>query len=188
MRTSLQTLGLSIFVVVALIVIGIGLLPGMNPWISVAMATVLLALPLINKAVTSKSFVTWKDSLSVGIESIDNDHKQLLMLINNLQSAVHYNMGETFERQALEKVVDYTKYHFEREEQLMRENDYPDYEAHKQQHKEMIERVEGLLAAYESDPENTIKDLTKFLRNWLLRHIAGTDQQYSEHLRSRGVG
>ena len=46
MRTSLQTLGLSIFVVVALIVIGIGLLPGMNPWISVVMATVLLALPL----------------------------------------------------------------------------------------------------------------------------------------------
>ena len=78
MRKSLQTLGLSLFIVVALIIIGIGLLPGMNPWVSVAMAAVLLAVPLINKWTTSRRFVEWRDDLSVGIDSIDDDHKKLL--------------------------------------------------------------------------------------------------------------
>ena len=187
MRKSLQTLGLSVFIVVALIIIAIGLLPGMNPWISVAMAAVLLILPLINKHLTSKRFVAWKDDLSVGIESIDDDHKKLLTLINNLQTAVYYPTGEAFERQALQELVDYTKYHFEREEQLMLANGYPDFEAHKRQHEEMIVKVGGFLEAYENDRDGTVDELTTFLKTWLIQHIAGTDQQYSAHLRERGV-
>ncbi len=187
MRKSLQTLGLSLFIVVALIIIGIGLLPGMNPWVSVVMAAILLAVPLINKWLTSKRFVQWKDDLSVGIGSIDDDHKKLLTLINNLQTAVYYPTGEAFERQALKELVDYTKYHFEREERLMRENDYPEYEEHKRQHEAMIARVTGCMTAYDKDREGTIEDLTRFLKTWLIQHIAGTDQKYSGHLRSRGV-
>lgn len=187
MRKSIQTLGLSLFIVVALIIIGIGLLPGMNPWISVAMVAVLLALPLVNKWLTSKRFVAWRDDLSVGIESIDDDHKKLLTLINNLQTAVFYPTGEAFERQALQELVDYTKYHFEREERLMQENGYPDFEAHKRQHEAMIAKVSGFLEAYERDREGTVEELSVFLRDWLLKHIAGTDKQYSGHLRARGV-
>lgn len=187
MRKSLQTLGLSLFIVVALIIIVIGLLPGMNPWISVVMAAVLLAIPLANKWLTSKRFVEWKDELSVGIGSIDDDHKKLLSLINNLQTAVYYPTGEAFERQALKELVDYTKYHFEREEKLMRDNDYPEFEEHKRQHEAMIARVTGCMTAYEKDREGTIDDLTRFLKTWLVKHIAGTDQKYSAFLRSRGV-
>jgi len=187
MRKSLQTLGLSLFIVVALIIIVIGLLPGMNPWISVAMAAVLLLLPIINRRMTSKRFVAWRDDLSVGIDSIDDDHKKLLSLINNLQTAVYYPTGEAFERQALKELVDYTKYHFEREEKLMRDNDYPDYEPHKRQHEAMIAKVNGFMEAYEKDREGTVEELTQFLKGWLIEHIAGTDQKYSGHLRSRGV-
>lgn len=187
MRKSLQTLGLSVFIVVSLIIIGIGLLPGMNPWISVVMAAILLAMPLLNKWLTSKRFVEWKDSLSVGIDSIDNDHKKLLTLINNLQTAVYYPTGEAFERQALQELVDYTKYHFEREEKMMRDNEYPDYEPHKQQHEAMIAKVSGFLDAYEKDREGTVEEITVFLKEWLLKHIAGTDMKYSDHLQSRGV-
>jgi len=187
MRKSLQTLGLSMFIVVGLIIIIIGLLPGMNPWISVAMAAILLLLPILNKFLTSKRFVSWRDDLSVGIESIDDDHKKLLSLINNLQTAVFYPTGEAFERQALQELVDYTKYHFDREEKLMQENGYPDFEAHRRQHQAMIAKVGGFMSAYEQDREGTIDELTRFLKDWLMQHIAGTDQLYSDHLRSRAV-
>ncbi len=187
MRKSLQTLGLSVFIVVALIVIAIGLLPGMNPWISVVMAAILLMVPLLNKWLTSKRFVAWNDNLSVGIETIDDDHKKLLTLINNLQTAVFYPTGEAFERQALQELVDYTKYHFEREERMMVENEYPDYEAHKRQHEAMIAKVSGFMQAYDKDRESTVEEITAFLKDWLLQHIAGTDQKYSSHLHSRGV-
>jgi len=187
MRQSIQTLGLALFIVVGLIIIIIGLLPGMNPWISVVMVAVLLMVLVINKRQTSKHFVAWKEDYSVGIETIDDDHKKLLTLINNLQTAVYYPTGEAFERQALKELVDYTKYHFEREEKMMLDNEYPDYGPHKAQHEAMIAKVQAFCKAYEQDPEGTVQEMTTFLRDWLLKHINGTDQKYCAHLHSRGV-
>ena len=187
MRKSLQTFGLSLFIVLAFIVIGIGFLFGIDnpvPWIMIA---VLLVLPFIHKKMTSRKFVSWDDSLSVGIQAIDDEHQKLLSLINNLQTAVLYPTGESFERQALSELVDYTKYHFEREEKLMQENGYPDFEPHKQQHEEMIEKVNRFLESYENDREGTVDELTGFLKTWLINHIAGTDQKYSQFLRDKGV-
>lgn len=187
MRKSLQTFGLSVFIVVAVIVIIIGLLPGMNPWVSVVAVGVLIALPLIHKQLTARRFVAWRDDLSVGIQAVDDDHKNLLHLINNLQTAVYYPTGETFERQALEELVAYTKYHFEREEQLMEANGYPDFANHKREHEAMIAKVGDFLAEYEKDREATVERLTEFLKTWLINHIQGTDQKYSPYLKSKGV-
>ena len=187
MRQSFQTLGLSLFIVVGLIIIIIGMLPGMNPWVSVVMVAVLLLVMVLNKRSTSKHFVAWKDDYSVGIEMIDDDHKKLLTLINNLQTAVYYPTGEAFERQALKELVNYTEYHFEREEKMMLDNEYPDFEPHKRQHEEMIDKVHRFCEAYEKDREATIEEMTGFLRTWLLEHINGTDQKYCAHMHARGV-
>ena len=187
MRKSLQTFGLSLFIVLAFLVIGIGFLFGIDnpvPWIMIA---ILIALPVIHKKMTARKFVAWDDSLSVGIEAIDQDHKKLLSLINNLQTSVLYPTGESFERQALSELVDYTKYHFAREEKLMQENGYPDFEPHKQQHEQMISKVVSYMEAYEQDREGTVDELTGFLKTWLINHIAGTDKQYSQFLRDKGV-
>lgn len=187
MRTSLQTFGLSLFIVLAFLTIAIGFLFGIDnpaPWIMIA---VLAALPYIHKRVTARRFVSWDDKLSVGIAQIDDDHKKLLTLINNLQTAVYYPTGEAFERQALKELVDYTKYHFQREEDLMREHGYPDFEAHKRQHEEMIARVGQFLDAYERDREGTVEEMAGFLKSWLIKHIAGTDQKYSPYLHAKGV-
>lgn len=187
MRKSLKTFGLSLFIVLAFLVIGIGFLFGIDnpvPWIMIA---VLLALPVIHKKMTSRDFVSWDDDLSVGIQAIDDDHQKLLTLINNLQTAVLYPTGESFERQALSDLVDYTKYHFAREEKLMSENGYPEYEDHKKQHEEMIAKVSRFLDSYEKDRESTIDELNGFLKSWLIDHIAGTDQKYSQFLREKGV-
>ena len=187
MKQSVQTLGLAVFIILAFIVIGIGFMFGLDnpvPWIMIA---ILAAIPFVHKRMTAKKFVEWNDDLSVGIESIDNDHKKLLSLINNLQTAVLYPTGESFERQALDEVIEYTRYHFQREEKMMLENGYPDYEAHKQQHEDMIARIGGFLEAYEKDREATVDELVAFLKDWLIKHIAGTDQQYSPYLKEKGV-
>lgn len=183
MSKSLQAFVIAVFIVLGFLVIGIGFMFGIDnpvPWIMIA---VLAALPFIHRKVVARRFVTWDEGLATGIEVIDNDHRKLLTLLNNLQSAVHYPTGEAFERQALDELVDYTKYHFEREEKLMQEASYPDFEAHKKQHEEMIAKVGEFLAAYENNREGTIEKLTKFLKNWLVDHIAGTDQQYVPTLR-----
>lgn len=187
MRKSIQTFGLSLFIVLAFLTIGIGFLFGIDnpvPWIMIA---ILLALPLIHKRITASRFVSWDDSLSVGIDAIDDDHKKLLTLINNMQTAVFYPTGEAFEREAMKDLVEYTKYHFQREEDLMEQHDFPGFEAHKQQHAEMIEKVNSVYAAYEHDREGTVEELTQFLKTWLVNHINGTDQEYAPFLQGKGV-
>jgi hemerythrin len=186
MRKSLQTFGLSLFIVLAFLTIGLGFLFGIDnpvPWIMIAL---LVALPFVHKRLTARRFVSWDDSYSVGIGVIDDDHKKLLTLINNLQTAVYYPTGEAFERQALKELVDYTKYHFGREEELMRKHDYPGLDDHKKQHDEMIARVGGFMDAYERDREHTVEEMTEFLKTWLIKHINGTDQLYSPYLKSKG--
>jgi len=153
-------------------------------WLLVAM---LLAVPFVYNKLATRKYLIWKDEYSVGIDSIDQQHKKLVNLINHLQTAIDYSTGEEFERDALDELVDYTKTHFTYEEGLMRDNDYPDFEAHKAQHEAMFKKVAEVLAEYEKDQDTAMSNAVEYLKNWLINHINGTDKQYSSYLIGKGV-
>ncbi|MDH5368376.1 MAG: bacteriohemerythrin [Gammaproteobacteria bacterium] len=174
-----------ILTLITAVILGLIAAPG-NP-ITWLLIVSLLIIPYLIKKISAKQFVEWKDEYSVGLESIDNQHKKLLNLINQLQTAVDFSTGEEFEREALDALVDYTKTHFSYEEGLMKDNGYPDYEPHKAQHEKMIKHVEDVLSEYEKDQDTAMSNATAFLKDWLITHINGTDKQYSEFLIGKGV-
>ena len=188
MKKPIWTLVMAIFVValgIAAVLTFIGLGIGHPvPWILTAVTALV---PIVHNWSQQKGFVRWDDSYSVGIKSIDDEHKNLLHLINNLQSSVRYYTGEEFERKALSELMEYTTTHFAREEELMKKHQFPGYEAHKQQHEEMAARAKDMVARYEEDAVGAMDEISTYLRDWLIRHINGTDQEYSEYLTSRGV-
>jgi hemerythrin len=153
-------------------------------WLLIAM---LVVIPFVHSKLSSSQFVEWKDEYSVGIDSIDQQHRRLLNLINQLQTAVDYSTGEQFEREALDELVDYTKTHFTYEEGLMKDNDYPDFEPHKLQHEKMFKKVEEVLSEYEQDHDTAMSNAAEFLKDWLIKHITGTDKEYRSYLITRGV-
>ncbi len=186
MFKSMGTFGLVLLSIAAIVLVGLGFLMGPThplPWI---MLTILVTLPFIHNKIISKQFITWKNEYSVGIEAMDNDHKKLLSLINQLQTAVHYYTGKEFEQKALDELIDYTKTHFAREEQLMADNDFPDLEIHKLQHQQFIDKVNHLLKEYQKDSDVTMVDALNFLKNWLVKHINGTDKEYGKMLNKKG--
>ena len=135
-----------------------------------------------------EQFVSWKDEYSVGIEMIDNDHRKLLNLINQFQTAVFYQTGKQFEDEAFQALIEYTQTHFEREEQLMSEHAYPDFEAHKAEHRKMVDLVEARMAEYrQQERHEAMEEMVVYLRDWLINHINGTDQAYSGFLHEKGV-
>ena len=69
----------------------------------------------------------------------------------------------------------------------MRDNDYPDFEAHKLQHEKMFNTVREVLAEYEKDHDTAMSNAAEFLKDWLINHINGTDKEYSSYLIGRGV-
>ena len=157
-----------------------------NPlsWLLVALVVVL---PFIYRKLSARRYVEWRDEYSVGIESIDRQHKKLIALINSLQTAVNYSAGAEYEQEALDELVDYTKTHFSYEEELMEKNGYPDFTTHRAEHELMIARVEQVLAEYQRNPDAAMQGAIDFLRDWLINHINGTDKQYSQFLIDRGV-
>jgi hemerythrin len=133
------------------------------------------------------SFLVWDDANNTGIDQLDEDHKKLLNMINNLRSSTLCNTGEEFERRTLQELVDYTESHFVREEQLMQEYGYPDYEGHKAQHDQMAQYVAGFVKRYDEQGNKVLPDVMDHLTRWLIQHINGTDMKYADFFKQEGV-
>ncbi len=175
--------------IIGLIIVAIflGFLSSLTNPISWGLILILVIITLLYKNKPSDEQFVWKDEYSVGITHIDQDHKKLITLLNQFAIAYDYAMSETFEKEALDELVSYTKYHFEREEKLMSENDYPDFEAHKAQHQNMIDEVNSFVALYQEKGHDSLSEIVDFLKAWLINHINGTDKKYSSYLHDRGV-
>lgn len=175
--------------IVGLIIVAIflGFLSSITNPVSWILIAVLVLIPMFYKRTMKTNEVVWKEEYSVGIASLDNDHKKLISLLNQFTTAYDYAMSEEFEREALNDLINYTKYHFEREEQLLEQHDYADFAAHKAQHKKMIEQVTSFMDLYNDKGHDALNEISEFLSNWLINHINGTDKEYSELLIKKGV-
>lgn len=182
-KSYLSQLSLALSLIAAVLIY---LQNGMNPafWLVLVVAGALFYIGREGKCV---NFVTWKEEYSVGIPSIDEDHKKLLNLINNIQAAVMCNTGKEFEQESLSQLMDYTQYHFQREEELMRTHGYKDYEGHKGQHDQMIIQAKVFFDRYKERGRDALPEVTHYLRLWLLQHINGTDKKYTPFLQEKGV-
>ncbi|MDD5298674.1 MAG: bacteriohemerythrin [Rhodocyclaceae bacterium] len=130
-----------------------------------------------------KSFVAWNDALSIGIEDIDDQHKGLIALINDVWKALMSHAAA----QNIESIVldldDYTCTHFKEEEALQERYGYPGLEAHKESHAFFIGKVKELDARIAAG-EIIGLELLEFLSDWLTYHISIVDRQYADFIRS----
>lgn len=123
--------------------------------------------------------IEWIPSFTVGIESLDTDHKVLISLINQLDDAISAGNPRATVQKVLDALYDYTVYHFSREESLMRACGYPDYEAHARTHATLRAQVAEIRDRYARNPESIhSREVLAFLKNWLSSHIVGRDHQY----------
>ena len=178
---------LSTLILALLVMIVLGFMLGFAhplPWILIG---VLIIIPVIHDKIVARRFIRWSDDLSVGIDMVDEDHKKLLSLINQLQTAAHYQTDSTLIESTLNDLVDYTKYHFSREEQLMEKNNYPDLAEHKEQHTAMVKKVTEFINEYRADNTRTIDNVISYLKTCLINHIKGTDLEYSPYIKDKDL-
>lgn len=137
---------------------------------------------------TIPNYVEWSDRLSVGIQEIDEQHKYLVGLVNQLNvDLLTSDHGSESANETLDKLIDYTRTHFVVEESLMRILGYPDYESHKQHHEELLRRVLDFKHQMVDRGRVSRSELMEFLEKWLTGHIMNEDVLYSEHFLSRGA-
>ncbi|NJB67362.1 hemerythrin-like metal-binding protein [Desulfobaculum xiamenense] len=139
------------------------------------------------KAVTADTLINWTSDLSVGLKEIDDQHKKLVKLINELYRAMKHGHGRDVIKGILAELVDYTVYHFGTEEKYFDRFGYADTASHKRIHKKFTDTVADFAAKYTSGTADVSTEIMDFLRDWLTGHIKGTDKKYSSFLREHGV-
>lgn len=175
---------LSILIMALLITTVLGFLLGFThplPWVLIF---ILVIIPFIHEIILKKQLIKWQDAMSTGIQLVDEDHKILINLINELQTATQFKIEDKKIDAIMQRLISYTKYHFDREEFLMRNNHYPDYENHKKLHEEMIVKMNDCMSKYHNDQDHTIDDALAFLKTWLVNHIKGNDREYIPYIKN----
>ena len=133
------------------------------------------------------ALITWKDEYSVNVNEIDNQHKKIVELINNLHDNMMVGKAKEIMSETLSELVDYTLYHFETEEKYFDQYNYPESELHKKLHNELVEQVGALQKRFESGERVLTIDVMNILRDWLNDHILGSDKEFGPYLNSKGV-
>lgn len=129
----------------------------------------------------------WDSSLQLGIGQIDDQHKQLVAMINDLHRAMKRRQTLEIMGGILERLVNYTVYHFGNEEKLFQKHGYPEYEQHKKIHETLVGKVIEFKSKIDRGDSTISMELMDFLKDWLVNHIKGTDKKYVPFLQEKGV-
>ena len=129
----------------------------------------------------------WTDSLSVNVAEVDNQHKKLVALLNQLHHSSVSGKGNETMKQVLNELTQYTANHFAYEEKILAEHGYPELATHKDLHDKLAAQVVKFNEEFQKGTSSISADLFLFLRSWLNGHIRGSDRHYGKFLNSKGV-
>ena len=130
------------------------------------------------------SITHWSPNLGVGIEELDADHRELIELLNRLDTEVSEAAGQEEIAEILGELVARTERHFRREEAIMAREHYPESDHHTRLHRALMAELQQfrqeLSAGMEIGPE-----ITEFIKRWLVSHIIESDKHLGGYLLGR---
>ena len=129
----------------------------------------------------------WAPAYSVGIELIDQQHKNLVTIVNELHQLMATGTARSQLGKVLAKLIKYTQNHFQTEENLMRTHQYPQYAAHKAEHDHLTQTVLDFQGKFQRNEIGLTIEVMDFLKDWLAKHILGADKAYGPFLHAQGL-
>lgn len=132
-------------------------------------------------------YFSWNPQYNVGISKIDEQHQKLVKMINEFYVNMNTKPKKENMSQLLKGLKDYTVYHFETEENLMNLYHFEGMSGHQKEHQEFISQINDYYERFINDQLIISIEITNFLRDWLIRHINGSDQLFGEFLQEKGL-
>jgi hemerythrin len=121
--------------------------------------------------------IKWTDNYSVGVRVLDDQHKQLIKMINSMNGK--HDHGVMFD--VIMQMFNYATEHFHTEEALLRKRGFSGLARQITEHKLFLRKASEFSGKDLSDPV-THTQVTTFLAEWLVHHILHEDMQYREIL------
>ncbi|MDR3123764.1 MAG: bacteriohemerythrin [Treponema sp.] len=129
-------------------------------------------------------FVEWEDRYSVGIPMIDEQHKELIRLTNELYKGclAGEETARAYFMTAVKGTVDYVKYHFGMEEKLLQNVKYPELAEHKREHEAFVKNILEEVQSFKEGKKFVPNIFVRYLKDWILSHIAVADRRYAAYI------
>lgn len=128
-------------------------------------------------------FMKWEPAFNLGLTEIDEQHKRIVAIINQLNQAILDQESDEKIDQILAEMSDYADYHFKTEEGYFHKHHFPLIDDHILQHKKFIDKVADFRKKYEDGQAITFQ-LMNYLKSWLSNHILDADREYVDLIKS----
>jgi hemerythrin len=119
----------------------------------------------------------WNNLLSVGIEEIDEQHKNLIALINKAIRVLPDTSGKKESLEIVEGLLEYAEVHFKTEEKYFKQFNYPKAEKHIKIHKQFVSEVLDFKMRLDKG-EKISYLLLNYVEEWFEKHLLDEDMKY----------
>ena len=134
----------------------------------------------------------WKERYSIGVELIDDQHKELFnrlsRFIQIVQNDIAWEDKLDEVKTTLDFMKDYVVYHFDDEERYQEEINYPELDIHREAHTRFKEAINNYVKIFDQGEfnEDKIKEFSAKLMAWLIMHVGKMDQKIGEYVKEKG--
>lgn len=133
--------------------------------------------------------LTWCKEYEIGVENIDNEHKDIIENFEKLYNLMSQGHGHEFFHELASFLENYVNVHFEHEEILQKELNYPEHEAHKKLHDDFKEHVSKIILQHTEHgiTNNELIKLNLFIKDWIINHILVEDKKLGRFINGETV-
>ena len=131
--------------------------------------------------------IIWNESYSVGVQELDQQHKKLIMMINQVIVSGDDSGSSGLMSSLLTQMTRYAEIHFQAEEKYMLDFCFPEYGSHHREHMAFIRKTARFITTTISNEESILSDMFTYLNEWLIAHILKSDMQYKAFFQKKGL-
>jgi hemerythrin len=132
-------------------------------------------------------YIVWTPRLTVNVDLIDDQHKELYSRMNRLIQAVLSGSGKDEVERMLSFLAEYTVFHFSEEERYMQRYRFPGYDTHRRAHVTLVEQVQNMGEQVRADGYSSelVTSVVTQLGDWISHHIQKMDMEMGRYLKDK---
>uniref|UniRef100_A0A7C4ABU8 Bacteriohemerythrin n=1 Tax=Fundidesulfovibrio putealis TaxID=270496 RepID=A0A7C4ABU8_9BACT len=131
------------------------------------------------------AIIEWQDSMAIGVYHVDRQHKELVVLINDIGDAVDRGAGRSEVSHFIRRFYDYTMTHFRDEEALMDHEAYPHYFQQVYEHLACAQKAIEFHKRFIEEKDFDLGEMLAYITKWFVDHTTGVDQTLAEYVVTR---
>jgi hemerythrin-like metal-binding protein len=141
----------------------------------------------LTKSLDERIYIKWNNRYCTGIPTIDEEHKELIGILNKTIDAKRHSDNKEELKEVLEEMTKFALEHFKTEEAYMKKFNYPDYKYHSEEHYNFFTKTIAYFDRVVNGDYHISNELIEYLKQWIVHHIQESDRQYIDCFKKNGL-